>query len=64
MGVGTRAVLDEVTEDALVVVADNEDLADLRYTCNCGKAVLDNGVACDFEKRLILSAGEDMSCSL
>ena len=29
LGVGAAAVLDEVAEDCLIVVTDNEDLADL-----------------------------------
>ena len=50
--VGAGGVLDEVAEDGLVVVADDEDLADLRDFGYCGKAVLDDGVAGNFEERL------------
>lgn len=49
MWVGAGAVLDEVAEDGLIVVADNEDLADGRDFGDGGKAVGDDGVAGDFE---------------
>lgn len=49
MRVGARAVLDEVTEDGLIVVADNEDLADGRDFGDGGEAVGDDGVAGDLE---------------
>lgn len=50
--VGTRAVLDEIAEDALVVVADDEDFADLGDFGDCLEAVFDDGVSCDFEEGL------------
>jgi hypothetical protein len=50
--VGARAVFDEVPEDGLVVVAHDEDLADLGHAGDGGEAVLDDGVTGDFEKRL------------
>lgn len=50
--VGAGAVFDEVPEDGLVVVANKEDLADLWDAGDGGEAVLDDGVAGDFEKRL------------
>lgn len=53
MGVCAAAVLDEVAEDALVVVADNEDLADLWDSCDGGEAVLNDGVSRDLEERLL-----------
>ena len=49
MWVAAGAVLDEVAEDGLIVVADNEDLADGRDFGDGGKAVGDDGVAGDFE---------------
>jgi hypothetical protein len=50
--VGARAVFDEIPEDRLVVVAHDEDLADLGHAGDGGEAVLDDGVTGDFEKRL------------
>lgn len=50
--VGARAVLDEVAEDALVVVADDEDFADLGDAGDGGEAVGDDGVPGDFEEGL------------
>lgn len=50
--VGAGAVLDEVAENALVVVANDEDLANLLDTCNGSEAVLDDWVTGDFEERL------------
>lgn len=47
-----RAVLDEVAEDRLVVVANDEDFADLRDPSDSCKAMRDDRVAGDFEKRL------------
>ena len=47
--VGAGAVLDEITEDGLIVVADNKDLADGRDLSDGGEAVGDDGVAGDFE---------------
>lgn len=41
---GPAAVLDEIPEDTLIVVADDEDLADLRKLCDCGEAVGDDWV--------------------
>jgi hypothetical protein len=39
LGVGASAVLDEVAEDCLIVVTDNEDLADLGEFGDGGEAV-------------------------
>lgn len=52
--VGARAVLDEVAEDGLVVVADDEDFADFGDAGDAGEAVGDDGVAGDFEEGLLL----------
>lgn len=46
------AVLDEVAEDGLVIVADDEDFADLWESGDCGEAVLDDRMAGDFEEWL------------
>jgi hypothetical protein len=48
--VGT--LLNEVTEDGLIVVADQKDFLNLGYFGNSSKAVLDYGVAGDVEERL------------
>ena len=50
--VGAVGVLDEVAEDRLVVVADDEDLADLGDFGDGGEAVLDYRVAGDLEEGL------------
>lgn len=47
-----RALLDEVAEDGLVVVADDEDFLDLGDFGDGGEAVGDDGVAGDFEEGL------------
>ena len=52
VGVCAVGVLDEVAEDGLVVVADDEDLADLGDFGDGGEAVLDDRVAGDFEEWL------------
>lgn len=52
MWVGSGAVLNEVAEDALVVVADDEDLANLGHPGDSSEAVLNDRVARDFEERL------------
>jgi len=44
-GVGAAAVFDEVAEDGFVVVADDEDFADLEDAGDGGEAVGDDGVA-------------------
>jgi hypothetical protein len=49
-----RAILDKLPEDGLVVVADDEDLADLWHAGDSGEAMLDDRVAGDFEERLRL----------
>lgn len=61
--VGSRAVLDEVAENALVVVANDEDFADLLNTCNSSEAVLDDRVTCDFEERLDAVSAGNFICS-
>jgi hypothetical protein len=45
-------VLDEVAEDGLVVVANDEDFVDFGDAGDGLKAVLDDGVAGDFEQWL------------
>jgi hypothetical protein len=45
-------VLDEIAEDRLVVVADDEDLADLRDLCNRGEAVRNDWVPGNLEEWL------------
>lgn len=52
MWVGSGAVLNEVAEDTLVVVADDEDLTNLGHPGDGSEAVLNNWVARDFEERL------------
>ena len=52
LGVGARAVFDEVAEDGFVVVADDEDFADFGDAGDGGEAVGDDGVAGDFEEGL------------
>lgn len=47
-----RAVLDKVTEDRLVVVADDEDFVNLGNFGDRGEAVGNDGMAGDFEERL------------
>jgi len=48
-----RAVFDEVAEDGFVVVADNEDFADVGEAGDGGEAVGDDGVAGDLEEGLL-----------
>jgi len=45
-------ILDERTEDGLVVVPNNEDFLDVADFGNCAEAVLDDGVTGDLEERL------------
>lgn len=52
-------VLDEVTEDGLVVVADKEDFGDLGDSSDGIEAVLDNGLAGDFEEGLFGASWSD-----
>lgn len=47
-----RAVLDEVAEYGLVIVANNEYFVDLRDTSDCLEAVLDDWVASNLEEWL------------
>ena len=47
-----RAVLDEVAEYGLVVVADDKNFVNLRDTSDCLEAVLDDWVASDLEEWL------------
>jgi hypothetical protein len=42
-------VFDEVAEDGFVVVSDNAYFLNVRYLCDGGEAVPDNGMSCDFE---------------
>jgi hypothetical protein len=45
VGMCTSAVFDELSEDTLIVVADNEDLANLGDFGDSGEAVAYDGVA-------------------
>ena len=66
VGVCSTAVLDEVAEDALIVVANDEDFADLGEFGDGGEAVGDDGVAGYLEQWLgrvsSPSGGPDLSC--
>jgi hypothetical protein len=46
------ALLDEVAENGLIIVADEEDLLDLGYFGDGTEAVLNYGVAGNVEERL------------
>ena len=56
------AVLDEVAEDRLVVVANDEDLADLWDLGDGGEAVGYDGMTGDFEERLRTSTSSFKHC--
>ena len=51
--VGSGAIFHEVSEYGLIVVADDEDFADFRDFGDGSEAVRDDGMAGDFEKRLL-----------
>lgn len=51
-------ILDEVAKDGLVVVADEEDFGDLGDSGDGVEAVLDDGLAGDFEEGLLAQPGQ------
>jgi hypothetical protein len=50
-----RDGVDEGLENRLLIVTDYEDFLDLGDNCEGAEAMLDYGVACDGEQRLLLS---------
>jgi len=59
VGVFAVGILDEIAEDGLVVVADKEDFGDLGDSGDGIEAVLDNGLAGDFEEGLFGTSWSD-----
>ena len=59
-----RDVVNKRLEDGFLVVANDEDLLNLRDVGDCAEAVLDYGVACDREEGLVKAlAGIEWSCT-
>ena len=52
VGVFAVGILDEIAEDSLVVVTNEEDFGDLGDSGDSIEAVLDDGLAGDFEEGL------------
>lgn len=55
VGVGDGRILDEVTKDGFVVVADQVDFLNRGDFRNSGQAVVDDRMAGDFKQRLVVS---------
>jgi hypothetical protein len=49
-------IFDEVAEYRFVVVSDDAYFLDVRYLCDGGETVPDNGMASDFEEGLCWSS--------
>jgi hypothetical protein len=61
MWVGARAIFDEVPEDTLLIITDEEDLADFVDFGDSGEAVRDDWMTGDFEKWLVIESEQRIS---
>ena len=52
LGKFLRGIFDEVPEHGFVVVSDHAYFLDVRYLCDGGETVPDDGMSCYFEERL------------